>query len=57
MSLSHSDPEPRPRAAHIWPQEAAGKDGSADFLWLVFEHGHVGPPELRWLHRDPEQQS
>jgi hypothetical protein len=24
MSLSHSDPMPRPRAAHIWPQEAAG---------------------------------
>ena len=23
-----------------------------DFAWLVFNHGHSGPPELRWLHRD-----
>ena len=24
MSLNHSDPKPRPRAAHIWPAHAAG---------------------------------
>jgi len=32
------------------------KDGSQDFCWLVFERGHVEPPKLRWLHRDPEHQ-
>ena len=26
--------------------------GRMDFAWLVFNHGHSGPPELRWLHRD-----
>jgi hypothetical protein len=26
--------------------------GKHDFCWLVFEHGHVGPPELRWLRRE-----
>jgi len=26
--------------------------GQQDFVWLVFDRGHVGPPELRWLHRD-----
>ena len=26
--------------------------GRMDFAWLVFNHGHSAPPELRWLHRD-----
>src|SRR5262249_45335761 len=26
--------------------------GRMDFAWLVFNRGHSGPPELRWLHRD-----
>jgi hypothetical protein len=26
--------------------------GRMDFAWLIFNHGHSGPPELRWLHRD-----
>jgi hypothetical protein len=26
--------------------------GRMDFAWLVFNHGHSGPPELRWLPRD-----
>ena len=28
------------------------RDLGDDFAWLVFNHGHSGPPELRWLHRD-----
>jgi hypothetical protein len=28
------------------------KGGKQDFGWLVFRRGYVGPPELRWLHRD-----
>jgi hypothetical protein len=30
--------------------------GTQDFCWLVFEHGHVGAPELRWLYRDGDSQ-
>jgi hypothetical protein len=26
--------------------------GKEDFVWLVWRRGHVGPPELHWLHRD-----
>jgi len=26
--------------------------GKQDFVWLVWRRGYVGPPELRWLHRD-----
>jgi hypothetical protein len=26
--------------------------GKTDFAWMVFDHSHIGPPELRWLHRD-----
>lgn len=26
--------------------------GTQDFCWLVWEHGHQGPPALDWLHRD-----
>jgi hypothetical protein len=31
--------------------EKAG-GGRMDFSWLVFVHGHVGPPTVGWLHRD-----
>jgi hypothetical protein len=27
--------------------------GRVDFAWIVFEHGHTGPAEVRWLRRDP----
>jgi hypothetical protein len=26
--------------------------GTQDFCWLVWQHGYVGPPAMRWLHRD-----
>jgi hypothetical protein len=28
------------------------RGGRMDYAWLVFNLGHSGPPELRWLHRD-----
>jgi hypothetical protein len=34
---------------------AAGRrpgGGKMDYCWLIFSIGHVGMPELRWLHRD-----
>jgi hypothetical protein len=35
------------------------KPGGAtqDFCWLVFEHGHVGPPEMCWLYRGPSRRT
>lgn len=34
---------------------AAGRKpggGTQDFVWLVFERGYSGAPEVGWLHRD-----
>lgn len=28
---------------------ASGTGGMIDYCWLVWEHGHVGSPELKWL--------
>jgi hypothetical protein len=30
--------------------------GTQDFVWLVWERGHNGPPELHWLRRQPWRQ-
>ena len=40
-----------PPGSHI---EAGGYVGgdSHDYAWLIFEHGYVGRPEIRWLVRD-----
>lgn len=27
------------------------KGGKMDYLWIVFEHGHKGPPTTHWLRR------
>lgn len=27
-------------------------NGTTDFAWFLFEHGHVGAPEIRWLRRE-----
>jgi hypothetical protein len=26
--------------------------GKQDFCWLVWDHKRIGPPDVRWLHRD-----
>ena len=42
---------PMPPGSYL---EAGRKPGGGrvDFCWLVFEHGHTGPAEVRWLRRD-----
>jgi hypothetical protein len=30
--------------------------GKTDFCWLVFDRTYIGPPTLRWLHRDGGKQ-
>jgi hypothetical protein len=40
------------------PVIAAGGEalgGKTDFCWLIFERGYTGPPEARWLFRDPSR--
>lgn len=31
--------------------------GKMDFCWIVFSRGRIGPPDLRWLHRDKDKQT
>jgi hypothetical protein len=46
--------QPRPPMPPGSYLEAGHKPGGGrvDFCWLVFEHGHTGPAEVRWLRRD-----
>jgi hypothetical protein len=48
---------PRPSMPPGRVIEAGEKPGGGkqDFVWLVWRCGHVGSPELRWLHRDKAQ--
>jgi hypothetical protein len=46
-------PRPSMPPGHIILAGEKPGGGIQDFAWLVFEHGHVGPPVMRWLHRDP----
>ncbi len=45
---------PRPSMPPGRVIQAGGKvgGGKSDYCWLVFDHGHVGPPRMHWLRRD-----
>ena len=45
-------PRPSMPPGHVILAGEKPGGGTQDFVWLVFTRGHVGPPELRWLHRD-----
>jgi hypothetical protein len=45
-------PRPSMPPGHVIAAGEKPGGGSQDFVWLVWEHGYIGPPELRWLHRD-----
>ncbi len=45
-------PRPSMPPGHVILAGEKPGGGSQDFCWLVWEHGHVGPPEMHWLHRD-----
>ena len=45
-------PRPSMPPGHVILAGKKPGGGTQDFVWLIFEHGHAGPPELRWLHRD-----
>lgn len=32
--------------------EITAKGGKTDYLWIVWDHGHKGPPQAFWLMRD-----
>jgi hypothetical protein len=48
-------PSMPPGQVIIAGEKAGG--GTQDFVWLVWRHGHVGPPAVHWLHRDAENVS
>jgi hypothetical protein len=45
---------PRPAMPPLSYIQAGHKPEGArvEHTWLIFERGHRGPAELRWLHRD-----
>src|SRR5262249_18135630 len=45
-------PRPSMPPGHVIAAGEKPGGGQQDFVWLVWEHCHVGPPELRWLCRD-----
>jgi hypothetical protein len=45
-------PRPSMPPGHVIAAGRKPGGGKVDFCWLVFERGHQGPVELRWLHRD-----
>ena len=48
-------PRPSMPPGHVILAGEKPGGGTQDFAWLVFEHGHVGPPAMHWLHRDGGQ--
>lgn len=47
-------PRPSMPPGHVITSGQKPGGGKQDFCWLVWDHEHRGPPELRWLHRDPQ---
>lgn len=45
-------PRPSMPPGHVITKGEKPGGGKMDFAWIIFEKGHVGPPELRWLRRD-----
>jgi hypothetical protein len=48
-------PRPSMPPGHVILAGEKPSGGTQDFCWLVIERSHVGPPELRWLHREPRR--
>jgi hypothetical protein len=47
-------PRPSMPPGHVILAGEKPGGGTQDFAWLIFEHGHVGSPELHWLQREPK---
>lgn len=45
-------PRPSMPPGHVITAGQRPKGDTRDFCWLVFEHGHIGPAQIGWLHRD-----
>jgi hypothetical protein len=54
--VSYMTPRPSIPTGQLYDKlEAQGKEpsgGVQDFCWTIWEHGHSGPPMIKWLHRD-----
>jgi hypothetical protein len=49
-------PRPSMPPGHVIAAGEKPGGGTQDFVWLVWEHGHIGPPELHWLCRDGDNE-
>lgn len=45
-------PRPSMPPGHVIAAGGKPGGGKQDFCFLVWEHGQIGPPVMRWLHRD-----
>jgi hypothetical protein len=45
-------PRPSMPPGHVVAAGGKAAGGREDFCWIVFSVGHLGPPEIKWLHRD-----
>jgi len=45
-------PRPSMPPGHVIAAGEKPGGGSQEFVWLVWERGHIGPPELHWLCRE-----
>ena len=45
-------PRPSMPPGHVILAGEKPGGGKQDFVWLVWSHGHVGPPEMHWLRRN-----
>jgi len=46
-------PRPSMPPGHVIAAGEKPGGGKTDFCWLVWTRGRIGPPDLRWLRRDP----
>lgn len=46
-------PRPSMPPGHVIAAGEKPQGGKMDFCWLVWERGHEGPAEIRWLRRSP----
>lgn len=48
-------PRPSMPPGHVIASGQKPGGGKMDFCWLVFTRGRIGPPDVRWLHRDKQE--
>lgn len=45
-------PRPSMPPGHVIARGEKPGGGKQDFCWLIWSKGRIGPPDIKWLHRD-----